>query len=272
MSATEISATHSYFPDLAAAWNHRSLAFALAKRNIKARYMQTALGSVWIVMQPLLLTGALTLVFGMLLSVPTDGIAYPVFVFTGTVVWSAFQRALNDTGMSLASSGNLILKVYFPRILIPVSSILTAVIDTLPVYALLLVVTAYAGQFARWTVLLSPGFLLLAFLMAFAIGLWVTLLDTVFRDVRLLVPSILQLVFYATPIVYSESAVPERWRLLYHLNPMVGIVSGFRWSIVAQAAPPALGDVIWSLVFIAAFTTGGLAIFARLENFAVDRI
>lgn len=272
MSMIEIRATHSYFPDLRAAWRHRSLAYALAKRNIKARYMQTALGSIWIVIQPLLLTGTLTLIFGMLLSVPTDGISYALFAFTGTVVWSAFQRALSDTGMSLATSGNLILKVYFPRILIPVSSILTAVVDTLPVYVLLMLTSIYMGQFAGWPSLLSAVFLLLAFIMAFAIGLWVTLLDAVFRDVRLLVPSILQLVFYATPIMYSESVVPERWKLLYHLNPMVGIVSAFRWSTVAGALPPLIGDMVWSVMVIVVLMVGGLVLFARLENFAVDRI
>ncbi len=272
MSMIEIRATQSYFPDMRAAWQQRSLAYALAKRNIKARYMQTALGSIWIVIQPLLLTGTLTLIFGMLLAVPTDGISYALFAFTGTVVWSAFQRALSDTGMSLASSGNLILKVYFPRILIPASSILTAVVDTLPVYVLLMLTTVYMGQFSGWVSLLSPVFLLLAFVMAFAIGLWVTLLDAVFRDVRLLVPSILQLVFYATPIMYAESVVPERWKLLYHLNPMVGIVTAFRWSTVAGAFPPSVGDMVWSVAFIVTLMVGGLVLFARLENFAVDRI
>jgi len=272
MSITEISAVHSYFPDLHAAWQRRSLAFALARRNIKARYMQTLMGSIWIVMQPLLLTGMMTLVFGLLLATPSDGMPYALFAFTGTVMWSAFQRALSDIGTSLASSGNLVLKVYFPRILVPFSAVLTAAADALPIYVLLLVTTIAVGQFAGWASLLSLVFLLLAFVLAFAIGLWVTVADAVFRDVRLVVPSVLQLVFYVTPIIYSESIVPDRWRFLYHLNPMVGLVSGFRWSTVAQALPPGPFDLMWTCGCIAALLLGGLVMFARLENFAVDRI
>jgi lipopolysaccharide transport system permease protein len=272
MLIVEISASHSYFPDLRAAWQHRSLAFALAKRNIKARYMQTLLGSIWIVIQPVLLTGALTLIFGILLSVPTDGISYALFAFTGTLVWSGFQRALIDTGMSLAGSGSLILKVYFPRILIPVSAIFTAAIDVLPVYVLLLVVSVGLGQFPGWVTLLSAVFMLMALVLALAIGLWVTVLDAVFRDVRLVVPSVLQLVFYATPIMYSESIVPDRWKVFYHVNPLVGIVTGFRWSTVVGAAPPGIFDLAWTCGFTVALLAGGFVMFARLENFAVDRI
>lgn len=272
MSITEITATQSYFPDLRDAWRHRSLAVALAKRNIKSRYMQTLLGSIWIVIQPLLLTGTLTLFFGMLLALPTDGISYALFAFTGTVVWSAFQRALIDTGMSLAASGTLILKVYFPRILVPVAAALTTLADIVPAYVLLVATSVFLGQFPGWAALWSPAFLLLAFALAFAMGLWVTLIDAVFRDVRLVVPSVLQLVFYATPIMYSESIVPKRWELLYHLNPFVGIVTGFRWSIVAQAPAPGILDLVWSCVLVVALLLGGLVLFARLENFAVDRI
>lgn len=271
-SITEITASHSYFPDLRAAWIHRSLAFVLAKRNIKARYMQTLLGSLWIVIQPLLLTGALTLIFGTLLAVPTDGISYALFAFTGTVVWSAFQRALTDTGTSLAGSGSLILKVYFPRVLIPISAILTAIVDILPVYGVLLIVSIVSGQFPGWLTPLSLLFMVMSFALALAAGLWVTLLDAVFRDMRLVVPSVLQLVFYATPIVYSESIVPERWKLLYHLNPLVGIMAGFRWSMLAQAPPPGSFDLAWTCVVTAGLLAGGLTLFARLETFAVDRI
>jgi lipopolysaccharide transport system permease protein len=272
MSLIEITSQHQYFPDLREAWRHRRLAVVLARRNIKVRYMQTLLGSVWIVIQPLLLTGVLTVVFGLLLSVPTDGIPYGIYTFTGTVVWSAFQRALTDTGISLAGSSNIILKVYFPRLLIPVSSILTTFIDTLPVYFVLLAVNTAFGQFTGWLILLSPLFLLMALTMAFAIGIWVTVLDAVFRDIRLLVPSVLQLVFFITPVMYSQTSVPHRWLLVYRLNPFLGLINGFRWSMLVQAAAPDILDIAWSLGFTFLMLVGGLMLFARLETFVVDRV
>jgi lipopolysaccharide transport system permease protein len=272
MSLTEITSRHQYFPDLRETWRHRQLAVVLARRNIKVRYMQTLLGSVWIVIQPLLLAGVLTLIFGLLLSVPTDGIPYGIYAFTGTVAWSAFQRALTDTGISLAGSSNIILKVYFPRLLIPVSSILTALIDTLPVYFVLLAVDIAYGQFTGWLVLLSLLFLLLALIMAFAIGLWVTVLDAVFRDIRMLVPTVLQLLFFVTPVMYSQTAVPHRWLLVYRLNPFLGLIDGFRWSMLAQAAAPDILDVAWSVSFTVFVLAVGLMLFARLETFVVDRV
>jgi lipopolysaccharide transport system permease protein len=214
----------------------------------------------------------LTLIFGLLLSVPTDGIPYGIYAFTGTVVWSAFQRALTDTGISLASSSTIILKVYFPRLLIPVSATLTTFIDTLPVYILLLVVNVVFGQFTGWLVLFSPLFLLLALIMAFAIGLWVTVLDAVFRDIRLLIPSVLQLVFFITPVMYSQTAVPHRWLVVYRLNPFLGLIDGFRWSMLEQAVAPNIIDVAWSCGFTVLMLVGGLMLFARLESFVVDRV
>src|SRR5215813_4435620 len=147
MSVIEISGTRRIFPDLHEAWRCRHLGLMLAKRNIKVRYMQTLLGSIWVVAQPLLLTGMLTLILGMLLSVPSDGMSYALFVFAGTTAWSTFQRALSDISVSLAASGNIILKVYFPRILIPLSSAITALIDVVPIYVVLLVTVVAFGNF-----------------------------------------------------------------------------------------------------------------------------
>ena len=268
----EIDAKHRYFPELGEAWQHRHLAWVLARRNLKLRYAQTILGSVWIVIQPVLLAGMLTAIFGLLIALPTDGVPYALFAFAGTTLWSVFQRAVVDTGISMVGNAAIIIKVYFPRILVPLASVLTAVVDFLPVYALLILVTLIGGQASGWPILLSPLFALLALLLAFAVGLWTTALDAIFRDVRLVVPTIMQLVFYATPIMYSESVVPQRWRLLYHLNPFVGIIEGFRWSIIAGAHPPAIGDLSWSIVFTGLCLVTGLMLFARLETFAVDRI
>jgi lipopolysaccharide transport system permease protein len=259
-------------PDFADAWRHRALATTLAWRNIKVRYRQTVLGSLWIVIQPLLLTGVLTVVLGIFLSVPSGGIPYAVFAFSGTTIWSAFQRALSDAAVSMASSGNVIQKVYFPRILIPAAAVVATAVDLMPIYALLVIVIAGFGLLPGWVILASPLFVLLALMMAFAIGLWMTVLDAVFRDIRLVTPSILQLLMYLSPIMYSETVVPGRWHTLYNLNPLVGLITGFRWSVVAGAPPPDLFGLAWTCVFIVFATVSGLFIFARLESFAIDRI
>jgi lipopolysaccharide transport system permease protein len=272
MWTTEITSSHRYFPNLREIWVHRRLALVLAQRNIKVRYMQTVLGSIWIVMQPLLMTGVITVVFGLILSAPADGMPYALFAFTGTVVWTGFQRALNDTSVSLANSGNIVLKVYFPRILIPISAILTSLLDLIPTYVVLLVTVITLKHGSGLVILLSPLFILLAFVMAFAIGLWVTVLDAVFRDVRIVIPSAMQLVFYITPIVYSQTAVPPAWRALFHLNPFLGVVTGFRWSVIAGAGVPGIFDLAWSFCFCGVLLVTGLILFARIENFAVDRI
>ena len=267
-----ISSKPRLFPDLGEAWEHWHLAVMMARRNIKIRYMQTMLGSIWIIIQPILLTGAITLIGGILLAAPSQGLPYILFAFTGTTIWNLFQRTLIDTSTSLAISGPIILKVYFPRILVPVSSALTAAFDTIPVFALMLLVTVFYGYWPGWHLLAAPLFLFMALMMAFGIGLWVTMLDAVYRDIRLMVPSLLQIGFYLSPIMYSEERIPPHWRFWYDLNPVVGLIHGFRWATIAGLPPPdpliMLGDTIFILVSLVA----GLVIFARLEQYAVDKI
>jgi lipopolysaccharide transport system permease protein len=272
MLVTQITSRNPFVPDLGDAWRHNQLALVLARRNIKARYTQTLLGSLWIVVQPVLLTGVFTLIFGALLAVPTDGMPYMIFAFSGTVIWSTFQRALSDTGMSLATNSIIVMKVYFPRILVPISTILTALIDLVPVYLLLLVFIIAKGWFSGWLALLSPLFLFLSMVIALGVGFAVTALDAVFRDVRLVVPTILQLAMYLTPVMFSESIAPQRLRWLFHVNPMLGIVEGFRWTLVAHAKMPGALDITWSVAFSIVSLVGGIMVFTRLENFAVDRI
>jgi lipopolysaccharide transport system permease protein len=271
-AVVEIKSRDPFFPDFADAWRHRQLALVLTQRNVKVRYKQTILGSLWIVFQPLLLTGMLTLVLGMLLSVPSDGLPYALFAFTGASLWSAFQRTLTDTSVSLANSGSVILKVYFPRILIPVAALLTSFVDLVPIYALLLAAVFYYGQFPGWPILCSPLIVILTLIMAFAVGLWVTMLDAIYRDMRILIPSVLQLIFYVSPVMYSESVVPARWQTLYHLNPLVGLFQAFRWSLIADAAPPDPLTLAWCVGLTVLLLVGGLSVFARLERYAVDRI
>jgi lipopolysaccharide transport system permease protein len=268
----EITNKDPLFPDLAETWRSRQLAIMLAMRNVKVRYKQTILGSAWIVIQPILLTGVLTLVMGGFLHVPSDGMPYALFAFTGTTLWTAFQRALSDTTISLANSGGIISKVYFPRILIPVAALFTALLDFAPIYVVLILVVFAFGAFPGWPILLSPLFVVLTLLLAFAGGLWVTMFDTIYRDVRLVIPSMLQLIFYASPVMYATSVVPERWQALYHLNPLIGLFQGLRWTLVAGAPPPRALDLAWSAGLAVILLGGGLMVFSRLERVAVDRI
>ena len=236
MLVTQITSRNPFIPDFVEAWRHHQLAFVLAQRNIKARYTQTLLGSVWIVIQPILLTGVFTLIFGALLSVPTDGMPYIIFAFSGTVIWSTFQRALTDTGMSLVTNSAIVMKVYFPRILIPISTIFTAIIDLIPVYLLLIIFIISKGWFAGWLALASPLFLLLSLVAALGMGFVITSLDAVFRDVRLVVPTVLQLAMYLTPVMFSEAIAPARLRWLFHINPMLGIVEGLTKVFYPEAS------------------------------------
>jgi len=220
----------------------------------------------------LILAGLLTIIVGMLLHAPSDGLPYALFALSGSSIWNTFQRATNDTSISFASSGNIILKVYFPRILIPLSAALTVLVEFVPILAVLLIATFAYGRFPGLPILMMPFFLLLACLLAFAIGLWITMLDAIYRDLRLIVPSLLQMLLFLSPVMYASTAIPAKWLWLYELNPMVAILQGFRWSLISGVAPPALLDLLWALGLSCVILVSGLHSFAKLEQFAVDRI
>jgi lipopolysaccharide transport system permease protein len=272
MQVTEITTGARFFPDLAEAWRHRALAVVFARRNLKIRYKQTILGRFWLVVQPLPLTIVLTVFLGKLLSVPSDGMPYALFAFCGTALWAAFQRCVGDASTSLVANSGLLSKVYFPRVLVPISAFLTAVIDAVPLYIVLLVAGPAFGLFPGWPILLSAPFLLLALIIALGIALWMTVLDALYRDVRVLIPFLLQLGVYISPIMYPSSIVPQRWQLIYHLNPFVGILEGLRWSVAAGAPPPSLLDIGLSVAVAALLVVTGLAVFAKLERIVVDSI
>jgi lipopolysaccharide transport system permease protein len=262
----------TFFPDMRECWRSRGLLWMFIRRNIKIRYTQTLLGSAWILIQPLLLAGMLTVIVGVILGAPSGDIPYPLFAFTGSAIWNTFQRAFSETSISFASSGAIIQKVYFPRIIIPFSAAATTLMEFLPVFGVLVLATLYYGRFPGLPVLAMPLYVLLAFVLAFGTGLWVTALDAVFRDMRLVVPALLQMLMFLSPVMYAVSAIPVKWRALYELNPVVAILQGFRWSLVSGTAPPDL-TVLLSAVGISTFLLlSGLSVFTRLEQFAVDRI
>lgn len=267
-----ITSRPALLPDFAECWRNRGLLWMLVRRNIKVRYMQTVLGSAWIIIQPLLLAGMLTVVIGVLLRAPSGDIPYPLFAFTGSAIWNMFQRAFSETSTSFAASAGIIQKVYFPRMLVPLSSAATTLVEFSPVFVVLVLTTLFYGRFPGLQFLALPLYLLLAFFLAFGIGLWVTALDAIYRDLRLVVPSILQMMMFASPVMYAMSAVPARWRSLYECNPLVAILEGFRWSLVAGASAPSMHALTICVGVTIFFLVTGMSIFTRLEVFAVDRV
>ena len=235
------------------------------------RYKQTALGAAWAILQPVLTMVVFSIIFGGLAHLPSNGIPYPIFTFTALLPWQLFAFALTNSSNSLVGSQNLINKVYFPRLVIPLSSVLAGVIDFAIAFLVLLGMMAWYGIVLTPALLLLPVFLLLALTSAMAVGLWLSALNVQYRDIRYVVPFLAQFWMYATPIAYSSELIPEKWRWLYSLNPMTGVVEGFRWAILGRSNldPFSLGI---SAVVVVALLIGGLYYFKRMEASFADVI
>jgi lipopolysaccharide transport system permease protein len=272
LPVVEFTSRPPLFPDIGEGWRYRWMAVALARRNLMTRYTQTILGPAWFILQPIMLTGVLTLVMGAILGAPSDGMPYVVFAASGTVLWTTFNRSLAETSISLVTMGPIFSKVYFPRILVPVAALMTSAVEFFPVYILLMLLVWGYGLFSGWLFLLFPIFVVLTLLLSFGLGLWLTVFDSYFRDVRLMLPFVLQFVFYFSPIIYGSSAIPARWRLLFQLNPVTGLLDGIRWSLIARAPVPTIFEVIWVGGVGLMLAVTGLIVFARFERIIVDRI
>jgi lipopolysaccharide transport system permease protein len=257
--------------DLAEVWGARELALTLALRDLRVRYKQTAVGIGWALFQPLVQTAIFAVVFGRLVGVPTDGVPYVLFALSALVLWQSFAKIVSEGSTSLVANQALLTKVYFPRVLMPLTSVLTALVDlaiTLPV--LLGVVLVFGGSLGP-ALLAAPLFVLLAAATAFSVAIWLSALDVAFRDVRFLLTPLVQVWMYATPIIYPTSLVPERWRALYALNPMTCAVDGFRWSVLGTPAPdPRVVGAV--LAGVALALAGGLLFFARMDRVFADRV
>ncbi len=217
---------------LRAVWEYRELLFFLAWRDIKVRYRQTALGVAWIVLQPLLSTVVFTVLFGMLLRVPSNGAPYAVFALAALVPWQYFSSSMSRVGTSLVGSAHLITKVYFPRLIIPLSGVISTLVDFAVGFGVLLTMLLIYRVPLTANVLWLPAFLLLAVITALGFGLWLSALNVRYRDVNYLIPFLLQIWMYVTPVVYGSTLIPERYRWLMALNPMTGVVEGFRWALL----------------------------------------
>jgi lipopolysaccharide transport system permease protein len=257
-------------PQLGEVWEFRELLFFLTWRDIKVRYRQTALGVLWALLQPLLAMLVFSLFFGRLANVSSDGVPYALFNLAGLVPWTFFAFGLNESANSLVGSRQLITKVYFPRLAIPLATVLAGAVDFAIGFVLLLVVMAVYGVFPGARVLMILPLLLLGFTTAFGAGLWLAALNVQYRDVRYVLPFLTQLWMFVTPIVYSSSIVPERWRPLYALNPMVGVVDGFRWALLGTPGPSAA--ITASVTAAFALAAGGALYFRRMEHAFADVI
>lgn len=250
-------------------WDYRELLYFLIWRDVKVRYKQTALGVAWAIIQPLFTMLIFSLFFGRLAKVPSDGVPYPLFSYTALVPWSFFAHGLAMASNSLVGSANLLKKVYFPRLTIPIAAVLSGAVDFLLAFALLLLLLAKYDRFPTLNVLWLPLFLLLALITSVGVALWLSALNVQYRDVAYVVPFLIQLWLFATPIAYPSSLLPEQWRSVYALNPMVGVVEGFRWALLGTDTAPGL---MAGVSFVASLTilVSGAFFFRRMEKTFAD--
>ena len=249
-------------------WDSRELLYFLVWRDLKVRYKQTVLGATWAVVQPLATMLIFTVVFGHLARLPSDGVPYPLFAYCALVPWSYFATALAQSSNSLVDQSRLITKVYFPRLLVPLASVIAGLVDLVITVVVLLGMLLYYRIVPGPAALTLPLFILLAMLTALAVGLWLSALNVRYRDVRHTIPFLIQFWLFATPVAYSTSLVPTRWRTIYGLNPMAGVVDGFRWALLGREPPGAM--LVVSVVTVAAIAVGGLFYFRRVEHSFAD--
>ena len=252
-------------------WEYRELLFFLTWRNIQVRYKQTALGVTWAIIQPLFTMAVFSLFFGRLAKVPSDGIPYPIFAFAALVPWTFFSNGLSQSSNSLVGNSNLIKKVYFPRLTIPVSTVLSGVVDFMLAFVMVLGMMFYYRIVPTANVLWIPLLLLLALVTSLGVGLWLSALNVQYRDVQHAVPFLTQFWMFSTPIAYPSSLLSEPWRTIYGLNPMVGVVEGFRWALLGTQPAPGAILVASSLVAVLVLV-GGAFYFRRMEKTFADVI
>jgi lipopolysaccharide transport system permease protein len=250
-------------------WEYRELLYFLVWREIKVRYKQTALGVAWAIVQPLFTMLVFSIFFGRLARMPSDGVPYPVFTLCALIPWQLFAFALTESSNSVVANQRLITKVYFPRLVMPLAALGVGLVDFATAFVLLIVVALYFGVSLSLTLLTIPIWAFLALLTALSVGLWLSALNVKYRDVRYTVPFVSQLWMFATPVAYPTSIVPEPWRAVYALNPMVGVVDGFRWALFGVTPPPGITVVVSSIV-VAVLLVGGLHYFRRMERTFAD--
>lgn len=263
--------TRSFRVGLRDIWQYRELLYFLVWRDVKVRYKQTVIGAMWAILQPLITMVIFTVIFGKFAKMPSDNLPYPVFAYTALLPWTYFAQALGKSGASLVSDANLITKVYFPRLMMPLAATLAPVVDFSLSFIILLGLMAWYGIMVTWWIFILPLFMILAFITALAVGLWLAPINVRYRDVAYTLPFLTQIWMYASPVVYPVSIVPEGWRLFYSLNPMVGVIEGFRWVLLGKESPD-LAVIMVSGSVVLIMLLFGIIFFKRMEPKFADVI
>jgi homopolymeric O-antigen transport system permease protein len=258
-----------YWKDL---WNYRELFYFLAWRDILVRYKQTVIGILWALLRPLLIMLVFTIVFGKLAKLPSEGVPYPILVFAAMLPWQFFANAFSESSNSLIGNANLISKVYFPRLVIPTSSVIVSFVDFLISGVILIGLMLWYNFWPSWRLIALPALIAVAFAAAMGAGVWIAALNVKYRDFRYIVPFIVQFGLYISPVGFSSSVVPEQYRLLYSINPMVGVIDGFRWAIIGSNVPFYLPGFLLSIGLVALLFWGGLWFFRKTERTFADII
>ncbi|OAJ71324.1 phosphate ABC transporter permease [Methylobacillus sp. MM3] len=251
-------------------WRYRDLFFFLVWRDILVRYKQTVIGIAWVVIRPILTMLVFTLVFGKLAKLPSEGVPYSLMVFSGMLPWFFFSSALSESSNSMVTNSNLLSKIYFPRIIVPISAIIVCLVDFFLSFLVLVPFMFYYGLFPDWKVITIPFFLLLAIMASLGCGLWLSALNIKYRDFRFILPFIVQIGLYVSPVGFSSNIVPEKWRLLYSVNPMVGVIDGFRWALLGGNFKLYLPGLYASIVLTLIVFMTGLSYFRRTERTFAD--
>lgn len=263
-------AERQYWKDL---WRYRELFYMLAWRDIAVRYKQTAIGLAWAILRPFLTMVVFSVVFGSLAKLPApQGVPYPILVFAAMLPWQFFANALSECSNSLIANANLISKVYFPRLIVPTSAVITSFVDFLISAVILVGLMAFYQFMPSWRMLTLPLFVSIAFLASMGVGLWLAALNVEYRDFRYVVPFLVQFGLYISPVGFSSGIVPEQWRLLYSLNPMVGVIDGFRWAILGGEATIYMPGFLLSIALVVLLFVSGIWYFRKMERRFADVI
>jgi lipopolysaccharide transport system permease protein len=254
--------------DLHELWTYRELIYSFTLRDVKLRYKQTGLGIAWAVLQPLLTMVIFTIFFGGLAKIPSEGVPYPIFVLAALLPWTLFASGLTRSTTSMVTDANIMTKVYFPRLIMPIASIISPLVDFAVSLVLLFVMMVYYGFMPTINIVFLPLFLLLALATSLGVGLWLSALNVKYRDFQYTVPFLIQIWMFASPVVYASSLVPERLRVWYGLNPMTGVIEGFRWALLGSGTPSAM--VLVSVGMVIVLLVSGMFYFKRMEQYYAD--
>jgi lipopolysaccharide transport system permease protein len=252
-------------------WDYRELSYFLIWRDLKIRYKQTVLGAFWAILQPLLTMVIFSLFFGKLAQVPSDGIPYPIFSYSALVPWTFFANGLLQASNTLVVNANMVKKIFFPRLILPISAVLAGIVDFVLAFFVLLLMMFYFKIYPTSNIIWLPFFLLLALITSLGTGFWFSAMNAQFRDIRYIVPFIIQAWMFLTPIAYPSSLIPEPWRTIYGINPMAGVVEGFRWALLGSDTEPGMMTLVSSLVAVL-LLIGGAFYFRRMEKTFADVI